>query len=454
MKGFFNNNNEVLNQKFNDYSFGLNWRSLFYKSSIIISGIAFIFFIILFKSKTTSDFSLDPTLFSYAIFITTFELSRLVSAMFYESSFKSLLEENAFENKLYPEDYEPTVAFIIPCKNEERGITETIIKCYQINYPKEKMEVIVVNDGSTDGTIRVLKELKKTHPSIKIIDWPNQGKRWGMAAGFRVSKSEIIIQLDSDSFVEPKTFRELIAPFRNPEVGTVCAYGEPKNADRNVITKMQAAYYFMSFRMLKAAESTFNTIFCASGCCSAYRKSAVMPVLYQWLSETFLGKPVTWGDDRALTSWLLKTGWKTIYSDKAKAYTVVPQNWKQLFTQQLRWKKSWIINSIFTSRFIIKKQPFVSFFYYFPLVFVSFLTPFMTFRALIYAPATKGIMPFYHILGVLLITALFVLYYRFIDKKNRYWPYLFLWSMFNLFCLSFVIVYAALKIQDRGWGTR
>jgi hyaluronan synthase len=210
----------------------------------------------------------------------------------------------------------------------------------------------------------------------------------------------------------------------------------------------------MSFRILKAAESTFNTIFCASGCCSAYRKSAVMPILYKWLSETFLGRPATWGDDRALTSWILKEGWKTIYADKAKVYTIVPENWKQLFTQQLRWKKSWIVNSIFTSKFIWKKQPFVSFFYYFPLVLISFLTPIMTFRALIYAPFTKGVMPFYHILGVLLVTALMVIYYRYIDQKNKYWPYLFLWSMFNLFCLSFVIVWAAVRIQDRGWGTR
>ena len=93
-------------------------------------------------------------------------------------------------------------------------------------------------------------------------------------------------------------------------------------------------------------------------------------------------------------------------------------------------------------------------FYYFPLVAISFLTPIMTFRALIYAPLTKGVMPLYHILGVLLVTALIVIYYRFIDKNNKYWPYLFLWSVLNLFFLSFFIVWAAIRIQDRGWGTR
>lgn len=374
--------------------------------------------------------------------------------MLYGSSMESLLSNNLSSDQLYPEDYEPTVAFIIPCKNEEMDIGDSVIQCYQVDYPKDKVEVIVINDGSTDRTKLVLDELKNYYPSLRVIEWPNQGKRWAMAAGFEVSKSEIVVQLDSDSQVEPTTFRELIAPFRNPKVGAVCAHGEPKNADDNVITRMQTAYYFMSFRILKAAESTFNTVFCLSGCCSAYRKSAVMPVLYNWLSESFLGKPVTWGDDRALTSWLLKRGELTVYSKKAIAYTVVPDNWKKLFKQQLRWKKSWIINAIFTSKFIWKKQPFVSFFYYFPLVAISFLTPIMTFRALIYAPLTRGIMPFYHILGVILVTVIMVIYYRFVDKKNKYWPYLFLWSLLTLFLWSFLIVWAAIRIQDRGWGTR
>jgi hyaluronan synthase len=431
-----------------------DWRDFFYRSAIIGSGFLLIFFIILLKSKTTAEFALEPVFFSYAIFVTTFELSRIISAMLYESSMKSLLDEKYSSNKLYSSDYEPTVAFVIPCKNEENDIGDAVIQCYQVNYPREKIEVIVINDGSTDRTKLVLDELKKFYPTLKVIDWPNQGKRWAMAAGFKTSTAEIIIQLDSDSCVDPSTFREWIEPFRNPKIAAVCAHGVPKNADVNVITRMQTAYYFMSFRILKAAESTFNTVFCLSGCGSAYRKKAVMPIIYSWLSESFLGRPTTYGDDRALTSWLLKQGEYIVYNHKAIAYTVVPSTVKQLFKQQLRWKKSWIINAILTSEFIWKKQPFVSFFYYFPLVAISFLTPIMTFRALIYTPFTKGIWPLYHVAGVILVTALITIYYRYLDRKNKYWPYLFLWSIMNLFFMSFVLFWAAIKIQDRGWGTR
>lgn len=432
-----------------------DWRTLFYRIAIFGSGAFAIFLIILLKSKTTADFKIEPYFFSYAIFVTTFQLSRIISAMFYESSFQSLLSEKSTVEKTGAKNFEPQIAFIIPCKNEEKDIGDSVIQCYRTDYPREKIEVIVVNDGSTDRTMLILRELQKFYPTLKVIDWPkNQGKRWGMAAGFKVSRAEIIIQLDSDSYIEPATFRELIAPFENPKVAAVCAQGEPKNADKNILTKMQAAYYFMSFRILKAAESTFDTVFCCSGCCSAYRKSAVMPIIYHWLAETFLGRPVTWGDDRALTGWLIKGGWKTVFSNQARAYTIVPDSWKKLLTQQLRWKKSWIVNFFITGRFIAKKQTFVAFFYYFPLVFISLLTPIMTFRALIFIPLTRGIMPLYHIAGILLLTGIFVIYYRSIDQKNKYWPYLFLWSLLNLFVLSFMIVWAAIRIQDRGWGTR
>jgi len=437
------------------YASTFDWRRLFFNVSLVTLGAVILFFLVLIKAKTTAEFAIEPYFFAYTIFVTTFALSRIVAAMLYDNSFSTLVAETKLQYPDTRKQYEPTVAFIIPCKNEERDITNTINKCFQVDYPMDKVEVIVVNDGSTDGTIGVLKSLKKTYPNLRVFDWPeNQGKRWAMAAGFRVSHSEIIIQLDSDSYLDINTFRNLIEPFQNSNVGAVCAYGIPTNADQNIITRMQTAYYFMSFQILKAAESTFDTVFCCSGCCSAYRKSSVMPIIYSWLGERFLGKAVTWGDDRALTSWLIKGGEKTVYNNRAIAYTVVPSTWRQLFKQQLRWKKSWIINACFTGRFIWKKRPFMAFFYYFPLILISVLAPIMTFRAMIFTPISHGVLPLYHVVGIILITALLAIYYRYIDRNNKYWPYLFLWALLNLFVLSFMLVWAAIKIQDRGWGTR
>ncbi|MDI6778442.1 MAG: glycosyltransferase [Patescibacteria group bacterium] len=424
----------------------------------------FLFFITLMKARGAASLGFEPLLCVYTIFVTTFQLSRLIAAMFYENAYRGSVLARSSNGKASvsgandPEQnkkFEPSATFVIPCKNEEKEIAETIANCFRADYPKEKIEVIAINDGSTDRSGEIMKEMAKKFENLTVIDWKeNQGKKHAMAEGFRRAKGEIVIQLDSDSFIDPATFKKIVEPFQNPEIGAVSAHTDPRNAGRNFLTKMQAAYYFMSFRVLKAAESTFLTVFCCSGCASAYRKSVVLPVLEEWLEETFLGSPVPWGDDRALTSRILKSGYRTIYSNKVKAETIVPETLRQLTKQQIRWKKSWLVNAIYNARFIWKTQPFVAFTYFFPLVGVTYLSPVMAGRAIFFLPFIKGIFPFYHIIGVLLLAAIFLAYYRFVAPENKYWIYYFPWALFNLFFLSFLTIYALIRINDRGWGTR
>jgi hyaluronan synthase len=416
----------------------------------ILLGVVIIIAIFLVKSKTIADFSRDPILYIYGIFVSVFLFFRISGALLYKASYRNII--NGHGNK----KYEPAVSFIIPAKNEEKSIGHTIEKCFAAEYPTEKLEVIVINDGSTDSTEKVIRELKEEKfPNLHIISFEkNQGKRHAMAEGFRKSKGEIIIQLDSDSYIDPATFKNLIIPFANKEIGAVCAHADPTNIDENFITKVQAAYYLVSFRIMKAAESTFYTVFCCSGCSSAYRKSAVMPILDDWLNEKFMGAPVTWGDDRALTSWLLKNDYKTIYTDQVQAYTIVPNNFRQLCVQQLRWKKSWIINSIFTGKFIFRKQPFVSFLYYYPLIVLSYIAPIFAVRSLVVMPIINGNFPYFYLTGIMLITALVVYITKTVAKNNKYTYYFFIWQFFNTILFSFVIFYALVRINDRRWGTR
>ncbi|MEK7510962.1 MAG: glycosyltransferase, partial [Patescibacteria group bacterium] len=424
-----------------------------YRAILIGIGVALILAIALVKSDAWAHFWVSPVILVYTILVTTFELSRVVGAMIYGSISSKKVPSVASSAGTAP--YEPTVSFVIPCKNEGPAIEKTIRKCYEADYPPHLLEVIVINDGSTDNTREVLYSLMPRYPDLVIVDWAdNRGKRHGMAEGFKLAKGEIIVQLDSDSYIEPSTFRELIEPFRDPSIGAVCAHADPENADQNFLTKMQAAYYFLSFRILKAAESTFFAVFCCSGCSSAYRKSVVLPIMDTWLAERFLGKPVTWGDDRALTNWVLKQGYRTIYTDKAQAFTICPDNFKQLFKQQARWKKGWFVNSIFASKFIWKRQPFVAFTYFFPLILITLVTPFMATKALVIQPLTTGTFPIFYIAGVFLVAAVITTFYRYVARENKYWPYVFAWSAMNMVVLSFVLFYAMATIQNRKWGTR
>lgn len=430
----------------------VDFDSVFYHSFLLMLGGIVLFLIILTKSRTVAEFHASPFLLAYTIFVTTFELSRVLGAMFYSRISRTITAEHV---RASLPAYEPTVTFVIPCKNEGPAIANTVTKCFAADYPKEKIEVIVINDGSTDNTQEVLTRMQAKFPKLVVVNWKvNRGKRHGMAEGFKRASGEIIVQLDSDSHIDPKSFREIIEPFRHPEIGAVCAHADPENADENFLTRMQAAYYFMSFRILKAAESTFLTVFCCSGCSSAYRKSVVLPIMDTWLNEKFLGLPVTWGDDRALTNWVLRLGYRTIYTDRAQAYTICPNNFKQLFKQQVRWKKGWFVNSINAAKFIWKTQPFVAFTYFFPLIIVTLLTPFMAAKALLYNPFLGHISALYYMMGVFLVASFITIYYRYLSRENKYWPYVFAWSALNMFVLSFILFYALATIQNRKWGTR
>ncbi len=429
-------------------------RLFLFRTGLLLFAGVLLWFLAVVKAASIERVAADPILIAYALFVTTFELSRLVNAMFFKRSLRSVYE------KLAPltrgDVYEPYVSFVIPAMNEEAAIAHTIEQCFAADYPRKKIEVIVINDGSTDNTLDEILRMKEKYPALVVVDWKeNRGKRHGMAEGFRLAHHEIIIQLDSDSYIEPTALRAFVAPFRNPEIGAVCAHADPQNADKNIWTKMQTAYYFMSFRILKAAESTYQTVFCCSGCSSAYRRSIVLPVLDTWLNESFLGLPVTWGDDRGLTNWVLRQGYRTIYTDEAQAYTIVPETLKQFVKQQIRWKKGWFVNSYFASKWVIRRDPFVAFTYFFPLTLVTLLTPFMAARALVYTPVVHTTLPsMYYFAGVFLIAGLIVVFYRFVAPNNKYWPYLLVWAAINMLVLSFLLFYALATIQNRGWGTR
>jgi hyaluronan synthase len=174
----------------------------------------------------------------------------------------------------------------------------------------------------------------------------------------------------------------------------------------------------------------------------------------EWVEETFLGLPITWGDDRALTNQVLKRGYVTIYTDEVQAYTICPSDIKTLFKQQVRWKKGWFVNSLFASKFIVRRDPFVAFTYFFPLILVTLLAPFMALRALVYHPIVHDTLPLYYMAGMLLVAFVITAYYRYVSLDNKYWPYLFAWATFNMIVLSMVLFYAMVTIQNRRWGTR
>lgn len=191
---------------------------------------------------------------------------------------------------------------------------------------------------------------------------------------------------------------------------------------------------------------------CLSGCFAAYRKKHVLDVLDEWENQRFLGVNCSYGDDRSLTTFLLRKGYGTLFVPDAKATTLVPETFKKLWKQQLRWKKSWMRESFLASGFLWKRSPFMAHSFY-ANVFLTSASAFMAAYICIYSPLFRSVLPFIYFGGLLLAALLYAAYYR-IENRNNLWIYSFLWAVLYVLVLVWQIFYAFINIRDNRWGTR
>ncbi len=381
-----------------------------------------------------------PLVNAYSIAIAGFIFSRFVLSLFYKA----------------PEDMgiSPTVSIIITAFNEEDAIYKTVECCYAAYYHDHLFEVIVVDDGSTDNTVKEIKRAQKRWPGLVLDAFEhNKGKREGMASGARLAKGEILVFVDSDSFLKRDGIRKIVQGFADPKVAAVAGHTEVANVDVNGLTRMQQARYFVAFRIIKAAESVFGTVTCCPGCFSAYRRSSMLEVLDDWLNQHFLGVQATFGDDRSLTNYLLRK-YKVIYSSEAIATTIVPENQKQFLKQQLRWKKSWFRETLIAATFMWKKPPLASIAFYAQLLF-PIIAPILILRICLWLPAMDGdfISPAIYLIGTVMIGLMFSAYYLF-WKSDRYWIYGLYFTLYYLMFLVWQMPYAIATQRDNRWGTR
>ncbi len=381
-----------------------------------------------------------PLINTYSIAIAGFIFSRFVLSLFYKA----------------PEDIgiSPTVSIIITAFNEEDAIYKTVECCYAAYYHDHLFEVIVVDDGSTDNTVKEIKRAQKRWPRLVLDAFEkNKGKREGMASGARLAKGEILVFVDSDSFLKRDGIRKIVQGFADPKVAAVAGHTEVANVDINGLTRMQQARYFVAFRIIKAAESVFGTVTCCPGCFSAYRRSSMLEVLDDWLNQHFLGVQATFGDDRSLTNYLLRK-YKVIYSSEAIATTIVPENHKQFLKQQLRWKKSWFRETLIAATFMWKKPPLASIAFYAQLLF-PIIAPILILRICLWLPVMDGdfISPAIYLLGTVMIGLMFSAYYLF-WKSDKYWIYGLYFTLYYLIFLVWQMPYAIATQRDNRWGTR
>lgn len=351
----------------------------------------------------------------------------------------------------------PALDVIIPAYNEGEAILHTVSSIAEVDYPLDKMTIVLINDGSKDDTLQFIKQAADEYRNLNIVvidQGKNLGKKEAMAAGIRCTASEYIVFVDSDSALEASCLKEIVRPFfSSEEIGAVSGHALVMNADKNVLTKMQEIRYFNAFRSAKALESLLGFVSCCPGCCSAYRREAILPVMEAWLNQKFLGVNCTYGDDRSLTNRVLKNGWKTVYNEKAVVYTIVPDTLRKWNKQQIRWKKSWLRESVVVLSFVWRRNPLTAFLMIVDTV-TPFFAPYVVARVLfLYTIVDRGSFLAYMI-GIGAFATCLGLFYRVHNDRGRRWWRGALFSSLLALGTFWQLPYALLTLRDSRWGTR
>lgn len=174
----------------------------------------------------------------------------------------------------------------------------------------------------------------------------NRGKRHGIAAAIDAfGDADVYVGVDSDTVLHHDAVRQGLTPFADPQVRGVAGLVLALNANKNLLTRLIDVRYANAFLYERAAYSSLGSVLCACGCLAFYHGPTLRKYLTDFLSQTFLGRPSTYGDDRRLTNYCLTEG-KVVLQPTAIAWTLVPERFGHYIRQQARWNKSFFRESI------------------------------------------------------------------------------------------------------------
>jgi cellulose synthase/poly-beta-1,6-N-acetylglucosamine synthase-like glycosyltransferase/peptidoglycan/xylan/chitin deacetylase (PgdA/CDA1 family) len=219
------------------------------------------------------------------------------------------------------------VSVIVPAYNEKECIANTLQSLSRSTHP---IEVIVVDDGSTDGTSEIAREAAYAlgMTNVRVIRQENAGKPAALNHGVRSASCDIVVMMDGDTVFEPDTVRSLVQPFADPEVGAVA--GNAKVGNRNtVIGAWQHIEYVMGFNLDRRMYDLLRCMPTIPGAIGAFRREAVLQV--GGMSEDTLA------EDTDITIAMHRAGWRVVYQEHARAWTEAPGSLKQLWSQRYRW---------------------------------------------------------------------------------------------------------------------
>jgi cellulose synthase/poly-beta-1,6-N-acetylglucosamine synthase-like glycosyltransferase len=269
----------------------------------------------------------------------------LVATSFYVLSFLAYRKK---PKKLFNDSELPNVSILIPAYNEKDSIAQTIESILSSDYPNKKMEILVIDDGSTDKTFSIAKKYAGWHDGklVKVFTKKNGGKGAALNFGIKKANSDFIFSMDADTFIGKKSVKEMIRYFKDKKVMSVTSamtIYKPKT----ILQKIQHVEYLFGL-FLRKAFATVNAVYITPGAFSAYRKE------FFEKHGGYAEHDIT--EDLELAMRIQYKGYTIENAPNAPVYTIAPSKFKQLTQQRKRWyvgltKNTWRYKGLFGPKY-------------------------------------------------------------------------------------------------------
>jgi len=329
----------------------------------------------------------------------------------------------------------PPISLLIAAYNEADNLAETFRAIAAQDYPSD-MEIILVDDGSTDNTLEIAKSYKLAN--LKIVQAKHGGKAAALNKGLATVSNEIVVCIDADTFLHSQAVRRIVARFLSdpPHTAAVAGCVLVKNSRSTFMTRLQEWDYFTGIASAKRQQSLYQGTLVAQGAFSAFRTDVV---------RKHRGWPAVIGEDIVLTWALLQDGSRVGFEPTAIGFTMAPTDFKGFFRQRKRWARGMIEGLKRYGHMVWTRSRLSGFF-----VGIDFLIPFIDFfYAFAFLPGViLALMGQYYIAGpttLLVIPMAFLIVFVMYRKQKKVFAAVNLKVRRNLACfLVYMLVYQAI----------
>ncbi|MCL5949488.1 MAG: glycosyltransferase family 2 protein [Candidatus Bathyarchaeota archaeon] len=245
------------------------------------------------------------------------------------------VKNKASTTTTYNAEYEPSVSILIPAHNEDKVIGKLLQKMTELAYPKDKLEVVLINDASSDNTGQIAEEYSKQYKFIKVLHRNRQvggkGKASALNAALKQVTGEIVLCFDADYLPHSDIVTRLVAKFADPSVGAVQGRPIVLNEPRNIVTRLIALERIGGYRVDQEARDVLGLVPQFGGTVGGFRRSILGS--FGGFDESMLT------EDTDLTFQIYLAGYKIRYAGDAECYEEAVDTWKAYWRQRHRWAK-------------------------------------------------------------------------------------------------------------------